>query len=82
MIFTNIPASYFIWVRTIFTPETSCSYRFGLSVCGRAKLFIDGKEVIDFGTSQPKKTDETPIFNRFTMERFADLDTERGVAMG
>jgi beta-glucosidase len=41
---------------------------------------IDGKEVIDLWMSQPEKTDETPMFNKYTMERFAYLDVKKGRA--
>ncbi|KAF2005655.1 glycoside hydrolase family 3 protein [Amniculicola lignicola CBS 123094] len=70
----EMPSTFYVRARTTFTPETSCSFRFGLGVAGKGKLFIDGKECIDLWTSHPPKTDETPIFNRLSMEKFFDVD--------
>ncbi|KAL4907752.1 hypothetical protein BDW74DRAFT_189189 [Aspergillus multicolor] len=75
-----IPENYFLRIRTTFKAPKTTRYRFGLSVAGKAKLLIDGKEEIDQWTSHPKKTDNTPCFNGFTMERFAELDVEQGVS--
>ncbi|KAH6716074.1 glycoside hydrolase superfamily [Leptodontidium sp. MPI-SDFR-AT-0119] len=73
-----LPSVYFIRVRTTYTAEKAAKYRFGLSISGRAKLSIDGKLAIDQWTSLPEKTDDTPVFNSFTMESLADLDTKAG----
>lgn len=78
MIFPTIPQTHFIRVRATYTAEMSCKYRFGLSVCGRARMSIDGIDVVDIWKSKPDKTDETPVFNKFTMERFIDMDLEEG----
>jgi len=77
----SIPSSYFVRARTIFTPDRSSRFRFGLSVAGKAKLRIDGKESIDLWTSHPRKTDSTAVFNRLTMERFVDVDVKAGQAL-
>lgn len=73
-----LPSVYFIRVRTTYTAEKAAKYRFGLSISGRAKLSIDGKLAIDQWTSLPEKTDDTPVFNSFTMESLADLDAKAG----
>lgn len=78
MKFEEVPAEHFIRVRSTFTSDKSCKYRFGLSVCGRARLTVNGKEVVNQWKSHPEKTDETPMFNKFTMERFAYVDMEQG----
>jgi beta-glucosidase len=78
MIFPTVPQTHFIRVRATYKAENSCKYRFGLSVCGRARMTINGQEVVDLWTSKPEKTDETPIFNKFTMERFVDMELEKG----
>lgn len=49
-----------------------------MCVAGKAKLYVDGKELIDLWTSQPKKTDNTPVFNFFSMERLADIHVKEG----
>jgi beta-glucosidase len=72
--FPNVPDLHYIRVRTTFVAETSCKYRFGLGVCGKGRLFIDDKEAIDLWSDHPNKTDDTPCFNKLSMERFATLD--------
>lgn len=78
MSFDNVPDTHFIRIKTTFTAARTCKYRFGLSVCGEARLMIDGEEAIDLWTSQPKKTDDTPCFNKLSMEKFADFDINQG----
>jgi beta-glucosidase len=78
MVIPTVPQIHFIRVKATYTPETSSEYRFGLSVCGRAKMNINGKEVADLWTSKPEKTDDTPIFNKFSMERFINMKLEKG----
>lgn len=78
MAFPELPPTYFIRARSTFSSQKTGSYRFGLSVWGRAKLFVDGKEVIDQWNDHPEKTDQTPMFNKFTMERFFILSVEKG----
>ncbi|KAH8597465.1 glycoside hydrolase superfamily [Bisporella sp. PMI_857] len=78
MVFETVPDTHFIRVKTVFAPEETCKYRFALSVCGRAKLFINGKEAVDLWTDQPKKTSDTPCFNKLSMERLVDLDVVYG----
>ncbi|GIK07239.1 hypothetical protein Aspvir_002897 [Aspergillus viridinutans] len=74
----TMPEVYFLRMRTRFKAPKSMKYRFGMSVAGKARLFIDGKEMIDLFTSHPEKTDNTPCFNGFTMERFAEIDVRDG----
>ena len=78
MEFHDLPPTYFIRARSTFSTRKTGQYRFGLSVWGRAKLFIDGKEAINQWTDHPEKTDQTPMFNKFTMERFCTLSIEQG----
>ncbi|KAH7153478.1 glycoside hydrolase superfamily [Dactylonectria macrodidyma] len=80
MSFENVPDAHFIRIKSTFVAETTCQYRFSLSVCGKAKLWIDSKLVIDLWTSHPDKTDDTPCFNKLSMERFVDMDIEKGQA--
>lgn len=75
---SSLPAQFFVRARSTYTPDTSCHFRFGLAVAGQGTLFIDGTESIDLWTSHPPKTDETPVFNRVSMERFADRDAVAG----
>ncbi|KAL4879547.1 glycoside hydrolase superfamily [Aspergillus karnatakaensis] len=75
-----LPEGWFARIRTTMTPDQSVRYRFGLSGAGKFRLFIDEKERIDLWTSHPEKTDSTSCFSAFTMERFADLDLEKGQA--
>ncbi|OBT91383.1 hypothetical protein VE01_10598 [Pseudogymnoascus verrucosus] len=78
MILESVPDTHFIRIKTIFAPEETCKYRFALSVCGKAKLIINGREVVDLWTDHPKKTADTPCFNKLSMERLIDLDVEFG----
>lgn len=44
-----------LWYATaegILTPDADCEYDFGLAVCGTAKLYVDGKLVVDNDTVQ------------------------------
>ncbi|KAH7161657.1 glycoside hydrolase superfamily [Dactylonectria macrodidyma] len=72
--------SYYARLRTTFTAPKTMKWRFGLSVAGKATLSLGGKVIIDQWNSHPekKKTDISPCFNGFTMERFVDLDVEAG----
>jgi beta-glucosidase len=76
--FPNVPDLHYIRVRTTFVAESTCKYRFGLGVCGKGRLFIDGKEAMDLWTDHPEKTDDSPCFNKLPMERFATLDIVKG----
>ena len=70
----NVPGHHFIRIQSTFTAKKTCLYRFAISVCGKARLWVDGKEVIDQWTDHPPKTDDTPCFNKLSMERFVDLN--------
>jgi beta-glucosidase len=74
----HLPSLHYMRIRTIFTAGESTLYRFGLSVFGKAKMSIDGDQVIDLWKDHPEKNDTTPVFNAFSMERFHDLHLERG----
>lgn len=78
----KLPVTFFVRAQTVYTSPASCRFRFGLSVAGKGKLFIDGKESIDLWTDHPPKTDETPVFNRVSMERFSDVDVITNKAVG
>lgn len=78
MIFPIVLQTHFIRIKETWTAERSCKYRFGFSICSRARINIDGKEVMYIWKSKSEKTDETPVFNKFTMERFVNMDLERG----
>ncbi|KAL4915059.1 glycoside hydrolase superfamily [Aspergillus aurantiobrunneus] len=71
---------WFARIRTVFKASKTMQYRFGLSGAGKIKLFINGTEAIDLWTNHPEKTDNTPCFNGFTMERFVDVDVDEGAA--
>jgi beta-glucosidase len=73
-----LPKTFFVLARSVYTPEKSCRFRFGLAVAGKGMLFIDEKESIDLWTDHPPKTDETPVFNRVSTERFTDIDVTAG----
>lgn len=74
----KVPACHFVRCTTTFTAPKSCKYRFALSVCGKARLFINGIERIDLWSTQPLKTGDTPCFNKLCMEMVYDLDIEQG----
>ncbi|KAJ4244743.1 hypothetical protein NW762_014319 [Fusarium torreyae] len=73
-----IPAKYFVRARAKYPVKESARLRFGFSTSGKGKLIINDKEVIDLWTSQPPKTDSTPCFNRLSMERFYEMEAEKG----
>jgi beta-glucosidase len=77
----SLPQKFFVRAQSIFTPESSCSFRFGFSTSGKGKLKIDGREAIDLWTSQPPKTEDTPCFNRNSMESFYDIDVTKGKSL-
>ncbi|KAJ9150022.1 Beta-glucosidase [Pleurostoma richardsiae] len=73
-----LPHKYYVGTRTVFTPQNSARFRFGFSVAGKGRVKLDDKEVIDLWTNQPPKTDDTPCFNRLSVERFYDADMRKG----
>lgn len=75
MVIPDVPAMHFIRIKTTFKPRKTCTYRFALSVCGKARMWIDGKEAVDLWTSHPPKTDDTPCFNKLSMERTMTMET-------
>jgi beta-glucosidase len=74
----HIPERHFVRIQTVFTASKSMKYRFGLSAFGKAIMRLDRKQVIDLWTDHPEKTDITPVFNAFSMERFYDIDAKEG----
>lgn len=78
MSFKNVPDHHFIRIRSTYKASKSSLYRFALSVCGKARLEIDGQPAIDLWTDHPPKSDDTPCFNKLSMERFAELSVEQG----
>lgn len=77
-----LPHKYFVRARASLTPESSSRFRFGFAVAGKGKVKIDNKDVIDLWSDQPPKTEDTPCFNRLSMERFYDVDVEDGKKLG
>ncbi|KAF1949811.1 glycoside hydrolase [Byssothecium circinans] len=75
---THLPDTHFMRIQTVFTAPKSTKYRFGLSAFGKVVMRIDGEEVIDLWTDHPEKTETTPVFNAFSMERFHERDIEEG----
>ncbi|KAH7233008.1 glycoside hydrolase superfamily [Fusarium tricinctum] len=73
-----LPHKYFVRARAFFIPETSSRFRFGFAVAGKGKVKVDNKDVIDLWSDQPPKTEDTPCFNRLSMERFYDVDVQDG----
>ncbi|SCO92634.1 related to beta-glucosidase [Fusarium oxysporum] len=73
----NVPATHFIRVMTTFIAPDTGKYRFALSVCGKAKLWIDGQLAVDQWNNHPIKTDDTPCFNKLSMERFVDVEVTK-----
>ncbi|KAH7129750.1 glycoside hydrolase superfamily [Dactylonectria estremocensis] len=78
---TFLPHKYFVRAKAVFSPENSVRFCFGFSVAGKGKVRIDGTDVIDLWASQPPKTDDTPCFNRLSMERFYEMDVQKGLAI-
>lgn len=74
----SLPQKYFVRARATFTPESTARFRFGFSVAGKGLVKLGGQRVIDLWTDQPPKTEDTPCFNRLSMERFYDVDVEKG----
>ncbi|KAL1887230.1 hypothetical protein Sste5346_010347 [Sporothrix stenoceras] len=78
----NIPdgigARYWLKVSTIYTAPKTTTIQLGLCVVGKAKMYVDGNEVVDLWTSQPPKTISTPMFDRASMEVTADLSVKEG----
>jgi beta-glucosidase len=48
----GLGATWNLELRAKMTPDTTGPFEFGLAVAGRARLFVDGKEVIDNWTRQ------------------------------
>nr|QNS30905.1 beta-glucosidase [Auricularia heimuer] len=57
--------------------ERDCEFEFGLTVAGRAKLFVDGQLVIDNWTRQRRGTS---FFNRGSEEERGRVQVKKGVA--
>ncbi|KAH6879844.1 glycoside hydrolase superfamily [Thelonectria olida] len=74
----SVPGAYWLRVNTTYTAPKTTTMQLGLSVLGKGRLYIDGKQVVDLWTSQPKKTLQTPMFNQASMEVTAELEAEAG----
>ncbi|KAI8303429.1 putative beta-glucosidase I, partial [Colletotrichum sp. SAR11_59] len=72
----GVPSAYWLRVKTCLTATKTAKVQFGLCVIGKGRLYVDGKQVIDLFTSQPKKTMHTPMFNQASMELTADVEVE------
>ncbi|KAM5356881.1 hypothetical protein ACJ41O_003527 [Fusarium nematophilum] len=78
MSINNVPDHYYIRVRSTYVASRTGTYRFALSVCGKARMWVDGTLAVDQWTRQPKKTDDTACFNKLSAEEFIDIDVEKG----
>ncbi|KAF4820993.1 putative beta-glucosidase I [Colletotrichum siamense] len=76
----GVPSAYWLRVKTCLTATKTAKVQLGLCVIGKGRLYVDGKQVIDLFTSQPKKTMHTPMFNQASMELTADVEVEAGKA--
>ncbi|KAH7376651.1 glycoside hydrolase superfamily [Plectosphaerella cucumerina] len=73
-----LPHKYFVRARAVFHPDATARFRFGFAVAGKGKVKIGGNPAIDLWTNQPPKTEDTPCFNRLSMERFYNVDVREG----
>ena len=67
-----------LWYGDVFgilKPERSCTYRFSLVVAGTAKLYVDGKLIVDNAT---KQTAGDTFFGHGTIEEFGTIELEAG----
>ncbi|KAJ0383589.1 hypothetical protein COL922a_010206 [Colletotrichum nupharicola] len=76
----GVPSAYWLRVKTYLTATNTAKFQVGLCVIGKGRLYVDGKQVIDLFTNQPKKTMHTPMFNQASMELTADVEVEAGKA--
>ncbi|KAF4918609.1 putative beta-glucosidase I [Colletotrichum viniferum] len=76
----GVPSAYWLRAKTCLTAAKTATIQLGLCVIGKGRLYVDGKQVIDLFTSQPKKTMHTPMFNQASMELTADVEVEAGKA--
>lgn len=76
----GVPEHYYIRVRSTFVAPATGTYRFALSVCGKARLWVQGALAVDQWTRQPAKLDDTACFNKLTAEGFIDMPVERGAS--
>jgi beta-glucosidase len=76
----NVPADsvHYIRITTTFITDKTCKYRFALSVCGKARLNVNRTKAIDLWADHPEKTDDTPCFNKLSMERHAVVEAQEG----
>ncbi|KIW95003.1 uncharacterized protein Z519_04983 [Cladophialophora bantiana CBS 173.52] len=73
-----LPNVLFVSAKATYAPPNSGRFRFGLSISGKARLFVNGRESIDLWSEVPEKTAATPMLNSFTMEKCVDLDLNKG----
>lgn len=58
-----------------YTPETSGKYEFGLASCGKADLYVDGKQIIDNSTNPVRGE---LFFNSGSLEETGTVELEGG----
>ncbi|KAI8265119.1 putative beta-glucosidase I [Colletotrichum sp. SAR11_239] len=76
----GVPSAYWLRVKTCLTAAKTTTIQLGLCVIGKGRMYVDGTQVIDLFTSQPKKTMHTPMFKQASMELTADVEVEAGKA--
>ena len=78
MDYTNPKFKSALWFADIegdFVPDEDCDFEFGLGVYGAAKLYVDGKMVID---NETKQTKGTLFFHCGTVEEKGILPVKKG----
>lgn len=74
----GVPCAYWLRVKTCLTAAKTATIQLGLCIIGKGRLYVDGKQVIDLFTRQPRKTMHTPMFNQASMEQTAEVEVEAG----
>ncbi|KAM0326574.1 hypothetical protein ACHAQA_006443 [Verticillium albo-atrum] len=74
----DVPEHYYIRAKCTYVAPRTGIYRFALSVCGKAKLWVQGALAVDQWTRQPEKTDDTACFNKLTAEEYIDVEVVQG----
>lgn len=78
MDYTNPKFKSALWYADIegdFVPDEDCDFEFGLGVYGAAKLYVDGKMVVD---NETKQTKGTLFFHCGTVEEKGILPVKKG----
>ncbi|PCH38789.1 glycoside hydrolase family 3 protein [Wolfiporia cocos MD-104 SS10] len=74
----RLTTNWTIRVQGLLTMDKTTTYEFGLTVAGRARLFIEGKQVIDNWTRQ---TPGEFFYGQGTVEEKASVDLVKGKAV-